>query len=370
MSLLIKLLLLSGLILILLGWIHRQNLVSVNYESDSTSIATFNNTAPHKAMDKLDHNVFSHIDLKTRSLPPSAATSIDGLASEIKRYTRTDLEKARALYIWITENIRYDDQAYNRQQYPQYTPEHVLKHRTAVCEGYSALFEALGRKLGLDIIKISGHAKGLGYEEEANTKTSNHAWNVVNIDGRWRIIDATWGSGYAENINGRLRSQKKISNYWFDINPFEAIFSHFPEVDSFQFISPRIKKHEYQQLPIINEYFFKLGFDARELLEFLVSNPSAPLVDCYSFDAPIRVLSAPYYQILGINKPVKFHFHTTQIARMAIIDPKDQWNIYQPEKDDSFLINYMPTKRGKLTILYNSSADSLMYQSLLVYTVK
>lgn len=372
MSLLIKLLFLSGLILILLGWILNQ----------STKYKGFNNKYPvkdnslldslpqHDARNYLNYNQFRDIDLHTRSLPDYVITSVDRLAMEIQRYAKTDLEKARALYVWITKNIRYDDKAYNSKQYPQYTPEYVLKHRTAVCEGYSILFEAVGKKLGLTVKRIDGHAKGYGHIVSGDINKSNHAWNVVSIGGRWKIIDSTWGSGYGNNVDGRLVSKQQFSEYWFDVNPFEAIFSHFPEIDSFQLVNPRIKKHEYQRLPLVNEHFFKLGFNARRILEHLISNPRTSLVDCHSFETPVRAISAPYNQILDINRPLEFRFHIPKITQMAVIDVNEQWSIYHPDGNGFFTISYIPTKRGKLTILYKSSADSQLYQPLLGYTVK
>jgi len=372
MHLLINLLFLSGISLIALGWVlkfNTKNKVALEKPANKNTAAVMQSDQ-YRTVPYTERSSFEFIDQRTRSLPTSATTNLDQLAAEIRRYARTDLEKARAAYVWIAENIRYDDRAYNANRFPDYTPEYVFKHRTAVCEGYSVLFEALGKKLGLDVRKISGHVKGYGYREGERSSKSNHAWNVVNIDGRWKIMDSTWGSGHANNIGGRLVSQQKFDDYWFDVNPFEAIFNHFPEIDSFQLISPRVSSREYDRLPQINDHLFRLGFDARAILSLLVDNPRIKLVTCYSFDAPIRVVSAPYEQKLTKGSDVQLHFHAPGIPEMAIIDANDQWSIHKPDTSSVYAINYTPLRHGKLSVVFKPYQASRQYQTLLSYTVQ
>ena len=48
----------------------------------------------------------------------------------------------------------------------------------AVCSGYSAAFQRMGRAAGLDILTVGSTA-------------GNHAWNIVYCDGEWLTVDLT-----------------------------------------------------------------------------------------------------------------------------------------------------------------------------------
>ena len=58
------------------------------------------------------------------------------------------------------------------------------KNQKASCDGYSSLHQDVGAIAGLEIEKVDGYAKGYGYAVGVMTGGANHAWNVVNLDGR------------------------------------------------------------------------------------------------------------------------------------------------------------------------------------------
>lgn len=129
----------------------------------------------------------------------------------------TDMEKAKAIFDWVVENIRYEE-----------SPENIpcalttYERRSGVCEDYSLLYSALCRASGLTCRSVGGNAY-LHYPDliyanfyselvdachdylnakypdsyTLNTQTCKagmgHAWNEVWIDGRWVIVDCTWG---------------------------------------------------------------------------------------------------------------------------------------------------------------------------------
>lgn len=49
-------------------------------------------------------------------------------------------------------------------------------------------------------MKLSGHSKGNGYKMgQTFTGDSDHTWNAVYLDGRWHLLDSTWGSGAVDD---------------------------------------------------------------------------------------------------------------------------------------------------------------------------
>jgi transglutaminase/protease-like cytokinesis protein 3 len=59
----------------------------------------------------------------------------------------------------------------------------TLKNKGAACEGYTALFNALVRSIGI-------RAKQLEYEP--GDDKPGHSWSQVYYNGKWYLVDVTW----------------------------------------------------------------------------------------------------------------------------------------------------------------------------------
>ena len=98
----------------------------------------------------------------------------------------TDLEKVRAVYDYIYDNVSFDlVHAKNDHYHLKTTAYAALVHRTAVCQGYSVLMYRLLRELGVDCRVITGTALGENTGEY-------HAWNIVGLGGTYYNVDITW----------------------------------------------------------------------------------------------------------------------------------------------------------------------------------
>jgi len=53
--------------------------------------------------------------------------------------------------------------------------------------------------LGLNIVKVSGYAKGYGYYQGKQFESTDHAWIAFQIDEQWYLMDPTWGAGYVDD---------------------------------------------------------------------------------------------------------------------------------------------------------------------------
>lgn len=54
---------------------------------------------------------------------------------------------------------------------------------------------------------------------------TDHAWNVVCIEGHWRFVECTWGAGFLDKNNS---FQKKFEPFYFFTEPKHFINAHFP----------------------------------------------------------------------------------------------------------------------------------------------
>ena len=271
---------------------------------------------------------FTSIDDYAKAYPKKTST-IDELANYFLLKEASELEKARMIYVWLAENINYDDHGYNSKQIGDNSAEGVMKNKLAVCAGFANLYQALGEKLGLKISTLTGLAKGYDYEGDSYDNledASNHAWNAINIDGVWKIFDATWGQGYAfTNSKGKLVSKKEVDNEWFNIDPKISIFSHLPEESDKQFLSPTISFETFLEMPNIVPTAFSSGWlNADELLLKIKEKKVLDIPNHYSLSENI-LIKAPTERLLKKGKPHAFMIESIELDNVFLVIDEEEW---------------------------------------------
>jgi transglutaminase-like putative cysteine protease len=113
---------------------------------------------------------FTAIDSHALATPPEMEKDIPTLAAHLTRPAKREIEKARALFRWVTDRITYNDHGFNIKNYGSPDPLDVLRTRKAVCEGYAKLFNALAEEAGISAQMLTGRAKGYGYLECAQDR--------------------------------------------------------------------------------------------------------------------------------------------------------------------------------------------------------
>ena len=101
----------------------------------------------------------------------------------------SEYDKVLAIHDYINNKIEY---AYNSSGAPEtaqwaHNIIGVASKDKGVCESYAKTFLFLCRVYGIDCIIITGYSYGEG-----------HAWNAVEIDGKWYYADLTWNDGNSD----------------------------------------------------------------------------------------------------------------------------------------------------------------------------
>ena len=92
-------------------------------------------------------------------------------------------DKIKAFHDYIINTTKYDkDRAsnMNNKEYSNsesHTANGLLKNHIALCGGYSDIMSIYLSKINIPNMRISA---------------DKHVWNLVNIDGKWLHLDATW----------------------------------------------------------------------------------------------------------------------------------------------------------------------------------
>lgn len=101
------------------------------------------------------------------------------ITHQITNAQMSDREKIKAVHDWIINHTTYDYDNYLKGTVPHvsHTMSGVMQKGTAVCDGYSKTFQFCMDILGIPCKIQTG---------------SNHAWNLVKVDGSWYKVDCTW----------------------------------------------------------------------------------------------------------------------------------------------------------------------------------
>ena len=170
-------------------------------------------------------------------------------AKKLAKPYQTEKEKTRAIYTWISTNIRYDekqekaaqknptyrigyssetDLQQKRQEYVQGKIEHMLKKKKGVCQDYSWLFQAMLGEIGIECEFVSGYSRTSPSQMGRIPHSPRHAWNAAKIDGEWALFDLTWSTDMS--VYG--------GNGFFMMSPKEFYKSHYPSNIEWLFMKP------------------------------------------------------------------------------------------------------------------------------------
>lgn len=104
---------------------------------------------------------------------------------------RTDLECLEAAFLFLVKNVSYVDGSPDSQN----ICSALLNHKS-VCAGYSRALQYLMHQMGRECLYVSGES----------LKGGRHAWNIVNLGGKYYHTDVTYAdrdfSGSADRKNG------------------------------------------------------------------------------------------------------------------------------------------------------------------------
>lgn len=105
------------------------------------------------------------------------------------KHDGTDIGKAYAIAKWMADNVMYDfdyKEADSEKRRKVSTAYGALVEHEAICGGYSAGYDLLCKRAGLDTVWISGDST------ESEPDSEDHAWNMMYYDGSWYHTDVTW----------------------------------------------------------------------------------------------------------------------------------------------------------------------------------
>lgn len=121
----------------------------------------------------------------------SSKEMIDSALNEISKIKQYFVQNKRAetyqnikvVHDYLIESVEYDQTTEEPNIYDIYG---TLINKKSVCAGYAKTYKYLMDSLNIPCIIVTGTATN----SEGNTE--NHAWNYVQLNGNWYVVDCTW----------------------------------------------------------------------------------------------------------------------------------------------------------------------------------
>lgn len=314
---------------------------------------------------QVEHTNFELIDKQVRSIKSKSALS---LAEKLTAPYKTQIEKVRAIFSWITQNIRYDIKGANSPDGP-YTDlartiiaqidsaihddyndrivQKVLNERQAVCDGYARLFKTLCDNSNIEAVIINGNVRW--YSDPVGMITyKRHAWNAVSIDNKWYLLDPTWASGTVEGTVFR----KQYDNFYFLTDPVKFFNDHFPDDNMWTLFPDPPGFQQFYNSIFICQDFYGSGIISYE--------PKVGLIE------PTMA-----------NNKIKFELETDDIRKKLYIVEYPQDTIQYDAKNDSQFLYELHKPHitrseieGKKVYLYHYSLSCKARQIFVYYNDK
>ena len=194
------------------GFLFRKDTINIEYSGDNIEkvvkrikeivndiLLRYDNTKTANDFDYLNNDIRSmnfstrwnilnaKITISARYLDNADQQSyvdgrVKGILKELHIKKRSRYKRVKLIHDWIVKNVEYDKSQRLHSAYAG------LRQKKTVCQGYAMLTYKMLTEAGIKCRIISGKA-------DNGSEIESHAWNLVNLNGKWYYLDTTWDDG-------------------------------------------------------------------------------------------------------------------------------------------------------------------------------
>lgn len=259
------------------------------------------------------------------------------LKNIIKDYMNDD-QKEKAIHDYIVKNVIYDESL------SYYSAYDALYRGKAVCQGYALLTYKMLKQVGINNRIVVGSAAG-----------EPHAWNLVEIRGKWYHLDCTWDDPIPD-VGG-------INYDYYNINDTQMSLDHFwdknnyPQCNSTYVYSSGDNAKHVTSIKIIPEILsLEVGQSYKLQATILPLDATNKNISWYSSDNKIvKIDSDGNLTALspGSNIIITAKSEDNNLISLCNVNVAKNFNSYNKWEEK----NYVPSNKV-WTITFNSNLDS------------
>jgi len=204
-------------------------------------IFTFQSNAQILDFETID---FKKADRIALSYNDEDLSNLSDLSYKLTENLDTDVERFRAIYRWVCNNIANDYSLYlkNKNKRERFKKDSIKftnwnndfrktlfkklrKRKKTICTGYAYLVKELAEFADLECKIIQGYGR-VSTTDIENLTLPNHSWNAVKLNNKWYLCDPTWASGIPNPETNRFAF--KYNDGFFLAEPEVFAVNHFP----------------------------------------------------------------------------------------------------------------------------------------------
>lgn len=199
----------------------------------------------HAQISDFDHINFSKADQTALLCKNEGLDNMPKLVYNLTSNLDTDVERFRAIYMWVCHNIANDYTLYlkNKRKRSKFKNDSIklkawndrfkkvvfnklLKQERTICTGYAYIVQELARLANLDCEIVHGYGKtSMTHIDELDPP--NHSWNAIKLNEKWYLCDPTWAAGIPDPETTVFKFD--YNDGYFLSHPKLYIINHFPQ---------------------------------------------------------------------------------------------------------------------------------------------
>lgn len=126
-----------------------------------------------------------------KNMEPAVTNAVNTIVNNVRSMGLSDYEAMVYIHDYICDSTTYD---FNAMYHPNDNPNSfsaygALVGGKCVCQGYALAFYRVCKELGYDVRFVS-----------SDPNVGKHAWNLINLDGKYYFVDCTWDDSAKDGI--------------------------------------------------------------------------------------------------------------------------------------------------------------------------
>lgn len=270
--------------------------------------------------------------------------AVDNLLALLDLEGKDDYQKICAIYDYLCENITYDYDNLNKDEYTlKYSAYAALINKTSVCQGYANLFYRLALEEGIDSRLISGWGNN-----------GPHGWNIVQMADYYYNLDATWDAG-REEYDYFLKCEKNFGDHIRSAEHDSAAFnSAYPMGASDYVYDPDDFTEQEDPIPSVPEDGTLIHFPTIDLNKeesFFIDSCGA------KFYISLDSLNFNKVRLSGSEelRNIKITSNGNVSARLVDYDPETMVDYLGDDKENKFVTYSVWDRRGSKYVVTDVS---------------
>lgn len=217
---------------------------------------------------------FTSVDKVAKRFKAKRLYDLNNITYHLTKDFDTDIEKFRAIFIWITHNISNDYKLYAKNsrkrerfqkdslkleewnsKFKKIIFKKLLRKKRTICTGYAYLLKEMSDIIGVKAEIVHGFGR-TAEVDVTQLEEPNHSWNVVKLNGKWYLCDPTWAAGISYPDSGKFVFE--YNDGLFLTDPALFIYSHFPAYEAYTLLPQKISLTAFAQLPLLYSSSYNL----------------------------------------------------------------------------------------------------------------